>query len=162
MFNLVSRNSNQRSIKYSHFGYCRKSPRKTISHFILVSDLEKAFDKISRYKLLKKLVKMGISNVMLQALKRLYLGTYCILTFGSEFSKQFRTYCGVRQGAASSALLFIGFIDDLVDYLEERCPPEPLLDILHCLLHADDTAILREGRCKKNGDIIRQSISAVM
>ena len=41
--------------------------------YIGLFDLEKAFDKISRYKLLKKLVTMGISNTMLQALKRLYL-----------------------------------------------------------------------------------------
>ena len=120
--------------------------KNNITLYIGLFDLEKAFDKISRYKLLKKLVKMGISNIMLQALKRLYLGTYCILTYGSEFSQRFRTYCGVRQGAASSALLFIGFINDIVDYLKQRCPPEPLLDDLHCLLHADDTAILSTDR----------------
>ena len=38
------------------------------------------------------------------------------------------------------------FIDDLVKYLEERCPTEPILEILHCLLHADDTAILSTNR----------------
>ena len=67
-------------------------------------------------------------------------------SYGNEFSNKFRTYCGVRQGAASSALLFIGFIDDIVVYLDQRCSPEPLLDTLHCLLHADDTAILSLDR----------------
>ena len=43
-------------------------------------------------------------------------------------------------------MLFISFIDDLVEYLEERCEPEPILDTLHCLLHADDTAILSTNR----------------
>ena len=109
-------------------------------------DLEKAFDKISRYKMLKKLIKMGISHVMFGALKRIYLETYCILSFGNEFSTEFRTYCGVRQGAASSALIFIGYINDLVEYLEERCPQEQILEDLHCLLHADDTAILSTDR----------------
>ena len=52
----------------------------------------------------------------------------------------------IRQGAASSALLFIVFIDDLVKHLEERCPQEPILDTLHCLLHADDTAIISTNR----------------
>ena len=42
--------------------------------------------------------------------------------------------------------MFIGFIDDLVDYLEEKCPPEPMLDVLNCLLHADDTAIVSTNR----------------
>ena len=109
-------------------------------------DLEKAFDKVSRHKLLKKLVAKGIGNCMLQALKRIYSFTCCVLSYGGEFSKKFRTFTGIRQGAASSALLFISFIDDLVEYLEERCEPEPILDTLHCLLHADDTAILSTNR----------------
>ena len=114
--------------------------------YIGLFDLAKAFDKVSRYLLLKKLVVRGISKCMLQALKRLYMCTYCVLSFGKEVSDKFRTLTGIRQGATSSTLLFIGFIDDLVDYLEERCPPEPLLDILNCLLHADDTAIISTNR----------------
>ena len=42
--------------------------------------------------------------------------------------------------------VFIAFIDDLVKYLEDRCDNEPILDSLHCLLHADDTAILSTNR----------------
>ena len=110
--------------------------------YIGLFDLEKAFDKVSRYKMLKKLVKKGISNIMLQALKRLYLLTMCVLSYGGEISEAFRTWSGIRQGAASSVLLFISFIDDLVNFLEQNCPKEDILDDLHCLLHADDTAIL--------------------
>ena len=83
---------------------------------------------------------------MLQALKRLYTLTYCILNYGGEYSDMFRTFTGIRQGAASSALLFIVFINDLVHYLKEKCNPEPFLDDLHCLLHADDTLIVSTGR----------------
>ena len=114
--------------------------------YIGLFDLAKAFDKVSRYLLLKKLVMRGISKCMLHALKRLYKCTYCVLSFGNEVSDKFRTWTGIRQGATSSTLLFIGFIDDLVDYLEEKCPPEPMLDVLNCLLHADDTAIISTNR----------------
>ena len=114
--------------------------------YIGMFDLEKAFDKVSRYKLLHKLALMGIGNCMLQALKRIYLFTCCILSYGKEFSQKFRTFTGMRQGAASSALLFVAFIDDLVNYLKARCPTEPMLATLHCLLHADDTAILSTNR----------------
>ena len=120
--------------------------RTNTTLYIGFFDLEKAFDKVSRYKLLKKLVAMGIGLCMLEALKKLYLCTYCILSFGKEVSKKFRTYSGIRQGASSSTLLFIAFIDGLVDFLNERCPAEPMLDLLHCLLHADDTAILSTDR----------------
>ena len=114
--------------------------------YIGLFDLAKAFDKVSRFRLLHKLVTKGIGNCMLQALKRVYMCTYCVLSYGKEFSEKFRTFTGIRQGAASSTLLFIGFIDDLVEYLEERCTPEPFLDTLHCLLHADDTAIISSNR----------------
>ena len=117
-----------------------------ITLYIGMFDLAKAFDKVSRRKLLTKLVTKGIGNCMLQALKKLYKFTFCILSYGQEYSQKFRTFTGVRQGAASSALLFILFIDDLVNYLEERCEAEPILDLLHCLLHADDTAILSTNR----------------
>ena len=120
--------------------------RTNTTLYIGFFDLEKAFDKVSRYKLLKKLVGMGIGYCMLEALKKLYLCTYCILSFGKEVSNKFRTFSGIRQGASSSTLLFIAFIDGLVDYLKERCPAEPMLEVLHCLLHADDTAILSTDR----------------
>ena len=90
--------------------------------YIGLFDLAKAFDKVSRFRLLHKLVTKGIGNCMLQALKRVYMCTYCVLSYGKEFSEKFRTFTGIRQGAASSTLLFIGFIDYLVEYLEERYP----------------------------------------
>ena len=65
--------------------------RTNTTLYIGFFDLEKAFDKVSRYKLLKKLVAMGIGLCMLEALKKLYLCTYCILLYGKEFSKKFRT-----------------------------------------------------------------------
>ena len=101
---------------------------------------------MSRYLLLKKLADKGIGNCMLQNLKRLYSYTLCILTYGKEFSKRFRTYSGIRQGLASSVLLFIAFVDDLIDYLKDKCTREPIIDDTHCLLHADDTAILSTNR----------------
>ena len=109
-------------------------------------DLEKAFDKVSRHLLLKKLIDRGIGNCMLQALKRIYCFTSCIIGSAANASDAFRTYSGIRQGAPSSVLLFIFFMDELVSYLQERCVVEPLISTMHCLLHADDTAILSTDR----------------
>ena len=52
------------------------------------------------------------------------------------------------RGASSSTWLFITFIDGLVKFLKERCVEEPLTGLLHCLLHADDTAIVGTSREK--------------
>ena len=109
-------------------------------------DLSKAFDRVSRYLLLKSLVKMGIGSVILEALKCMYYSTRCVLKGFGKLSKVFNTYTGIKQGASSSVILFIAFMDDIIDILKEKCVHEPLLNDLHCLLHADDTLTLSTSR----------------
>ena len=103
---------------------------KTI--YIGFFDLEKAFDKVSRLLLLKKLISSGIGNR--------------VLSLGGETSDPFQTYTGIRQGPPSPALLFILFIDDLITYLNANCVEETLIGLMHCLLHADDTAVISTDR----------------
>ena len=109
-------------------------------------DLAKAFDKVSRVLLLKNLIEQGIGNCMLQALKRIYLHTSCIIGNAFQASDEFRTTSGIRQGAASSVLLFIFFMDGLISFLQTNCIQEPILNIIHCLLHADDTIVISTDR----------------
>ena len=91
-------------------------------------DIEKAFDKVSRLLLLKKLIKCGIGFAMLNALKSIYTTTSCILNMNGKFSPTFSTSCGIRQGAPSSSCLSIVFINDLIDYIRNRCEFEPLIE----------------------------------
>ena len=114
--------------------------------YIAFFDLAKAFDKVSRILLLKNLIERGIGNCMLQALKRIYLNTSCIIGNAFHASDEFRTSSGIRQGAASSVLLFIFFMDGLISFLEIHCIEEPILNVIHCLLHADDTVIISTDR----------------
>ena len=109
-------------------------------------DIEKAFDHVPRSLLLKKLVKLGVGKVMLFALKQLYLYSMCVIKFQGELSEDFRMYRGVRQGAASSVLFFISFMDDLFEHLEQKCSAEVFLNDIHVLIHADDTIILSTNR----------------
>ena len=88
-----------------------------ITLYIGCFDIAKAFDKVSRLLLLRKLIKQGIGFCMLNALKSIYSFTSCIVTLKGKLSRSFETRCGIRQGASSSAILFISFIDDLVEYL---------------------------------------------
>ena len=54
--------------------------RSNIVLYIVSFDLSKAFDCVSRYKLFKTLVKMGIgTTTMFKALKNMYSNTRCIL-----------------------------------------------------------------------------------
>ena len=54
----------------------------------------------------------------------------------------FHTFSGIKQGAPSSVVLFIIFMDDVIDTLKQKCVNELIIDNLHCLLHADDTLVM--------------------
>ena len=109
-------------------------------------DLSKAFDRVSRYLLLKQLVKLGVGSVMFYSLKSIYSVTRCVLKGFGKLSEVFETYTGIKQGASSSVILFIVFMDDIIDYLKENCLIEPIIRDLHCLLHADDTLVVSTNR----------------
>ena len=79
---------------------------------------------------------------MLKALQMMYNVTYCIVTINGAYSREFQTLSGIRQGATSSSILFISFMDDLIEYLKAKCAPENLIGELHSLLHADDTVLI--------------------
>ena len=83
---------------------------------------------------------------MLNALKSIYTMTSCILNLNGKFFTTFSTSCGIRQGAPSSSWLFIVFIKNVIDHIRHRCVSEPLIEITHVLLHADDTLILSTDR----------------
>ena len=120
--------------------------KKKIPLYIAFVDLEKAFDKVSRYLLLAKLVSLGIGHIMLEALKRMYSHTLCILCFYGCFSDIFVTKSGIRQGSASSVLLFILFMDGLFIFLRNTCTIEDVINEFHALVHADDTLLISTER----------------
>ena len=79
---------------------------------------------------------MGIDATILEVLKCMYKTT----------RSAFDTFTGIKQGASSSVILFIAFMDDIIDHLKEKCVDEPVLRNLHCLLQADDALILSTNR----------------
>ena len=101
-----------------------------VTLYIGFFDIAKDFDHVPRYLLLKKLVDMGIGKCMLKALQMMYNFTYCIVAING-YSDEFQTLSGIRQGAASSSILFISFMDDLIQHLKAKCDPENLIGDLH-------------------------------
>ena len=122
--------------------------KKKLTLYIGSMDIEKAFDHVSRHLMLKRLVKLGIGKSMLFALKQMYRFTVCVLKFQNDLSQSFVMSRGLRQGAATSVLLFNAFIDGLFEHLERHCSVEELLCTIHALIHADDTIILSTDRDK--------------
>ena len=62
---------------------------KNVTLYIASVDLEKAFDKVRRYRLLSTLVARGIGYVMLEALKKI---STCILHVLSTFTVAFHLH----------------------------------------------------------------------
>ena len=55
---------------------------------------------------------------MFSMLKRMYSNTRCVLKGFGKVSEVFEMYSGIRQGLSSSVILFIVFLDDIIDNLK--------------------------------------------
>ena len=78
---------------------------------------------------------------MLYALRNMYKTTYNILN-----STAISTSTGVRQGAPTSCLLFITYVDKMIKMIKEKVPFDGYLGDLHALMLMDDTVILATSR----------------
>ena len=120
--------------------YC-KSQR--VKLFIIFVDFQKAYDKVPRNKLLEFLKSRGCGRTMLLAIAALYRCTRYVLR-----SAIINARIGVRQGAPTSCLLFVLYIDNLVRLLKDSFQQDGFLGSLHALLLMDDTAIIATTREK--------------
>ena len=115
--------------------------------FILYVDFSKAYDRVSRPKLLTLLKKAGCGRFMLRAILAMYKTTK-ILCENTTIS----TNSGVKQGSPSSGFLFTFFINPLVKLLKQL-GTDDYLDDLHCLLMMDDSIIFATTREKLEGKV---------
>lgn len=122
------------------------SKKLNITLYIATIDLEKAFDKIPRSLLFKKLAYIGMGSFLLSALIAMYCNTSSSLCLNGNIYEAFNIFSGVKQGAATSALLFIIYIDEIIPYLKNNCINEFMIENLHILLHADDALIFSINR----------------
>ena len=74
----------------------------------------------------------------------MYLVTKCVLKSFNKLSEVFNTHTGTKQGAPSSVVLFIIFMDDAINLLKTKCINEEVLQDLHSLLH--DTVVISMQR----------------
>ena len=109
--------------------------------YVLFIDFSKAYDKVPRNKLIEYLKSIGCGRIMLHALKNMYKSTYNILN-----SITIGTSSGVRQGAPTSCLLFITYVDKMVKMIRDAVPVDGFLGDLHVLMLMDDTVILATSR----------------
>ena len=125
--------------------YCFKNNSKIYSCFV---DFEKAFDKIPRDKLIKKLELLGITGKFLNIITTMYKDDQARIKIGQRMTPTVSVTQGVRQGCVLSPTLFNLFISDFEPLLKQKLDTDPLfIDDeypLHCLIWADDIILLSE------------------
>ena len=111
--------------------------------FIVYVDFSKAYDLISRTKLIEILKGMGCSPRIMKAIMAIYSSTKNVL--GNTIIV---SILGLKQGSPMSCLLFIIYLNELVRLYRNQCPVDGFLDWLHCILFMDDTAIMATSKEK--------------
>ena len=121
---------------------CDYAKKKRVKLFLLYIDFEKAYDKVPRKTLLDILKSLGCGGRFLSVLAKIYTDEKLVFKVAV-----IQTAIGVRQGAASSCLLFIIFLDVMVKMIN-RSENDGFLESYHSLLLMDDTVLLATSREK--------------
>ena len=143
--------------------------------YLCFIDLEKAYDRVPRGKLLSVLRDYGIGGKLLQAIKGLYLDSQAAVRVDGKLSSWFRVVSGVRQGCNLSPLLFILFMDHMLKTINWQGEIKIGENKISSLAYADDLVVMADSierlqnniseldqRCKDYGMKISISKTKVM
>ena len=111
--------------------------RKKIKLFITFVDFSRAYDCVPRYKLFLMLKHMGCGMTMLMALIAMYRCTNSVLG-----TAVIAATVGVRQGSPTSCILFVIYVNRMIQMIKEGCLADGFLSWLHIIVMMDDTVLL--------------------
>lgn len=92
------------------------------AYIIVFLDMRKAFDQVPHDRLLTVLSKHGIQNPLLSWFKSYLDGRTQAVQIGSQLSSRRPVTSGVIQGSVLGPLLFLIYINDVVDALKHGSP----------------------------------------
>ena len=116
--------------------------------YCIFIDFEKAFDKIDRLKLWNKLITENVSSKMVLALKAMYKTVKACIKHNNSYSAFIDSKLGVKQGDPSSPMIFMMFINDLNENINNNLNGIfTVNDIkIFLLLYADDQVIFGKSQ----------------
>lgn len=103
---------------------------------VIFMDLKRAFETVDRDLLIEKMFQYGIRGKVLEWFRSYLNNRTQQVLFNEEFSEIIATKYGVPQGSVLGPLLFIIYINDIVDICPEDCAVK---------MFADDTLIYVTG-----------------
>jgi exonuclease III len=131
---------------YTLFELLASRRREGRDTYVFFLDVRKAFDTTWRAGLWKQLWEHGVTGRTWRQIRALYAQVSARVLVDGEPSREFELRRGVRQGCALSTLLFIIFINGLVQELRAAGVGVRLGDaLLASLLFADDVALVADS-----------------
>jgi len=111
--------------------------RKAGLHMVFI-DLKKAYDRVPREVLWKRMEKKGVSPMYIRIIKDMYEGSKTSVRTPGGVPNDFFICMGLHQGSALSPFLFTLLIDELTRGIQDELP--------WCMLFADDIVLIDETR----------------
>ena len=109
-------------------------------------DLVKAFDKVSREYLFRKLYQIGVSGKMLRVIQDMYTGNKASVLVDNCLTREFEINLGVLQRSKLGSFLFLVFINDLLTDLQNSGFGAKIGNLsISCLVFADDVVLTADN-----------------